>query len=376
MNFPKKYRSIYPFLQDFSETAENSSRGWSVRASQILFDKSSFAQYKQGRLAEEIANIRLIRSEAELRMNVAHAYFDVLLNKDKLAALRSEKAAYAKQLEQAQEMFNAGAATRLDIYEAKAGYDAALSKEIETLTTLQTAENTLLNLTGLNPDKISIPFDNHLPDFLEQTGQHQWQEWARLYNPDWQLRRKELENAQAALEAAKGKRLPVLSADAAYRNHLNTHRSHTGSNQSFRNKGSSFNIQFSMPLYGGGRISSQIREAAAREMESRDLLVAAERNTRLAVHQAYSLTGSRRIQTLAQQKLLETNQAKLEATLLGRQLGVRNNLEEIQAQHAKADAEQKLAEAKYAYLQAYLQLLHHSGVLGSDVRTRKGIWLF
>lgn len=141
--------------------------------------------------------------------------------------------------------------------------------------------------------------------------------------------------------------------------------------QDYRSKGATFNIQVSMPLFTGGKISGRIKEAASREMQQRELLTAAERKTRLAVKQAYDTIRSNKIQITAQQRLLESNRAKLEATRLGRQVGIRNNLEEIQAQQAASDAEQKLAEAKYGYIKAYLQLLQSAGVLGDENRIRR-----
>ena len=58
----------------------------------------------------------------------------------------------------------------------------------------------------------------------------------------------------------------------------------------------------------------------------------------------------------------------LEATRLGRKVGVRTNLEEIQAQQNQADAQQKLAEARYNNINAYIQLLQNSGILNAPER--------
>lgn len=327
--------------QPSSVSADRSSRGWSVQASQVLFDQSRFAQYKQGKLAEEMADLRLEASRAELMMDVAQAYFDILLNQDKLAAVQSEKAAYAGQLERAREMFKMGAATVLDAYEAKSGYDTALAKEIDTL-----------------------------PDLLDETQETLWQDLAFRHNPEWQLQRKAAEDAAAALQAAKGARLPVISANGSYQDNRSVYR-YGGFDHKYRSKGASFDIRLSMPLFSGGRISSQIREAVSREMQNKDLLIATERTAKSAVRQAFQTVKSSKIQALAQQRLLESNRAKLEATQLGRQVGVRNNLEEIRALQEKADAEQKLAEAKYAYIQAYLQLLQSAGVLADNGRIRR-----
>lgn len=362
--------------QPYSLSSTTRSHGWSVQATQVLFDRTRFAQYKQGKIAAEMADARLEGSEDELRINVAKAYFDVLLNKDKLTAIADEKAAYSRQLERAQEMFKQGAATILDTHEAKSGYDAALAKEIDTMTQLQVAENTLFNLTGLDPSQISpLKNDNKLADLLGESQEQEWQSLAERHNPEWQLQRKALEDAAQAVKAAKGGRLPTLTVNGGYQDNYNTYRSQDFSGNSFeqtqRSKGGIVNFQLSVPLFTGGKISSQIREAAFRELQNKDLLTATERKIQLAVRQAYQTTRSSRIQTMAQQRLLESNQAKLESTRIGRQVGVRNNLEETQAQKDKADAEQKLAEAKYTYIQAYLQLLQSSGVLADEERIRK-----
>ena len=356
--------------QPESLSSNTRSVGWNVQAQQVLFDKSRFSQYKQGKLAEEMADLRLAGNEGKLRMDVAKAYFDVLLNRDKLEAIREEKAAYSQQYRRAQEMFKQRAATILDTKEAEAGFDAALAKEVDTYNQLIIANNTLANLTGLDPARISPIKRNRMPvDLLAGTKEQDWQALAEANNPDWALQRKTLENAAEAVKEAKSGRWPTVTLSGGYQDNHNTYNYGGGmGDMKYRSKGSALTLQLSVPLFTGGHISSRIREAASRELQNRDLLTAAQRNTKLAVKQAYENTQGGRMQTVAQQRLLESNQAKLEATRIGRQVGVRNNLEETQAQQAVAEAAQKLAEARYAYAQAYLQLLQHAGVLDSQER--------
>ena len=114
--------------QPYSLSANTQSHGWNVQASQILYDKSRFTQYRQGRLAAQMADIRLENHADDVRLNVEQAYFDVLLNRDKLAAIRDEKNAYRQQIRQAQAMFAQGAATIIDTYEAQAGYSEMQEK--------------------------------------------------------------------------------------------------------------------------------------------------------------------------------------------------------------------------------------------------------
>ena len=89
------------------------------------------------------------------------------------------------------------------------------------------------------------------------------------------------------------------------------------------------------------------------------------------MRQAYLDAYGHQYRILAQQRLLDSNRAKLESTRLGRQVGVRSLLEELQAQQAAADAEQQLAQARYGYVLAYMRLLKESGVLGEATRQQQ-----
>ncbi|OSI12403.1 TolC family outer membrane protein [Neisseria canis] len=353
-----------------SSSSETRSQGWNIQASQVLFDKSRYAQYKQGKLAEESANAKLDSKEGELLLNVSKAYFDVLLQKDKLSAIRKEKSAYEQQMKQAKEMFKQGAATIIDTHEAKSGYDAALSKEIETLTQLEIAENTLADMTGLNPKLIrTIKISPNNTNLLGYTKEQDWQSLAESHNPEWLQQKLALASSKEGLKAAKGKHWPTVTLNGGYQNNMNTVENEAyGGEYKYRSKGGTISVDVNMPLYTGGETSSLIRQAAAQEMQNQDLLTATERKIKLAIKQAYRSTSSNKILMMAQERLLVTNQAKLDSTKLGRQVGVRNNLEEIQAQQNKAEAEQKLAEAKYAYVQSYLQLLQSAGVLTEPER--------
>ena len=52
--------------QPYSLSSNTQSNGWNVQISQVLFDRSKFAQYKQGKLAEEMADIRGPRGKRSL----------------------------------------------------------------------------------------------------------------------------------------------------------------------------------------------------------------------------------------------------------------------------------------------------------------------
>lgn len=346
-----------------SSTTE--SHGWNIQASQSIYDQARWAQYRQGSLAAEMADQKLNQVKGDLLLQVAQAYFQVLLNRDKMASAEQEKQTYEQQTRQAQAMFEKGLATMVDTNEAQANYAAVRAKQVTILTDLMLAENTLANLTGLNPKEIQ-PISRNLSDhLLGKDTLNDWQNTARANNPEWQRQRLMLESAKVGVTAAKAGYLPKLTLTGGYQDNRNT-QNYYGTEQRYRSKGGSITLQLSIPLYSGGQIRSQVREAVAREQQNQATLLATERKIQAAVNQYYQITYNSRYQIIAQEKLLKANSVKLNATKLGHTVGVRTNLDELQAMQAQADAEQKLAEARYQYLTAYLQLLNSAGVLTNE----------
>lgn len=191
---------------------------------------------------------------------------------------------------------------------------------------------------------------------------------AERHNPQWIEQRWAWQQTRSSREAAQGSRWPRLTLNGGYQDHHNT-QSYGRADQHYRSKGGSITLQLNLPLYDGGQTNSRIRETTARELQQHELLTAAERQVRQAVRQAYLDAYGHQYRILAQQRLLDSNRAKLESTRLGRQVGVRSLLEELQAQQAAADAEQQLAQARYGYVLAYMRLLKEAGVLGVVTHT-------
>ena len=356
--------------QPASLSTNTNSYGWALQVDQVLYDPVRQLRYKQGKLAAHSADMKLKQIQNELLLSTAQAYFDVLLNKDKLASIRDEKNAHKQQLVQAKAVFDRGAATVVDIYEAKAGFDAALAKEIVTKTDLILAENRLTDLTGLDASKVR-PIKMLQQSFASDIRQERnWQALAEQYNPEWIRQNLELENAKAASKAAKSGRLPKLNFNAGYQSRHNT-QDYYGRETHYRSKGGSFGIQLNIPLYTGGQTSSQIREAVAREMQNKEQMVAIDRKIRLSVKQAYQNVRSNYYRFMAQRRLLDSEKSKLAATILGKKVGVRSNLEEVRARQAYSEAEQQLAEAQYTYILSYVQLLQRAGILDNEIQMKR-----
>ncbi len=342
----------------YSQGENHHTQGWNVEVSQPLFDKVRWGEYESEQLTAQSANSEFIAQHSELLFNVSKAYLAILNAKEKLVAVAAEKAAYKIQIERAQALFHAGEATIIDTYEAQAGYDAADAKEIQLTTELEVAENTLADLTGLDPALIEPVSADDLPDFRKQTQEQQWIDLALANSVVLKTQRLKLQKSQAEIQTAASQHFPRLGLNAGYQDSRDYEYGRVD-----RDKGFYVGLQFTLPLYTGGEVSSKVRQLEALSAQEQANLVAQTDALRLQVKQAWAKIGGQQAQIRAQQQLLDTTNAKLGATRLGREVGVRNNMDEIKAEQERAAAQEQLADARYGYIEAWLDLLKISGQL-------------
>ena len=361
------YQRNYPIEPDADS---NNSYGYSVQATQILFDASKYADYKQGKLAAKLADAQFDLSEQQLLLNVSQAYFDVLTAYDLISASKASKILYERQLEQAKTMFDVGAATIVDTHEAQAGLDNAQVQVLNAEQKLHLAQQKLEYYTGLNPADIERIDGKQVNRILNRKTLAEWQQLAYLSNTNISAKHLAVEQAQAAVQKAKANRYPTVELQAAYQDQ-HQQVSNMGFSENVHNKGASIGVNLSMPLYTGGALSSQVRQTQFELLQREDELTASKRDTDLQVREQYLNVQSGLAQVNALEQLVLTNRKKLESSQLGQQVGVRSNLDVIDAQRTLAESEQQLAKARYDYLQAQLALAQAAGQLQTGEALRQ-----
>ena len=125
-------------------------------------------------------------------------------------------------------------------------------------------------------------------------------------------------------------------------------------------------LELQVPIFQGGLVSSRTREAAALLNKADADLDDARRTAALAARESYLGV----VNGMAQVKALEaarvSSQSALDANKLGYEVGVRINIDVLNAQSQLADTEQQLAKARYDTLIAQLRLKAAAGALGED----------
>lgn len=336
--------------------ASYDSSGYGVQLAQPLFDVSKYSAYQKGKIASQQADTSFGAAEQQLMVEIARAYFDVLLAEDTLTATRASKKAYQTQLQQAKAAFDLGTATIIDTHEAQAGFDAASAREIVALNQQEISQNNLRRLTGLDPRAIQ-PLQAQLPP--PQTGDLQsWLEVATHNSLALRAAEQALQYAIQTVTEKRGNQLPVVALNAGY----NDNRSNQNGALPVT-RGSSIGVSVSLPLFAGGGINSQIREALAKEESARDKLESTRRQLREDVRKSWLGVTNGAALVRAQQQLLVSAKSKVDSTKLGKEVGIRTNLDVLQAEQSYYDAMTSLATAKYDYLTARLQLEQVAGTL-------------
>ena len=130
----------------------------------------------------------------------------------------------------------------------------------------------------------------------------------------------------------------------------------------------SVGVQMVWPLFTGGAVQNRIRETLALEEKSRSDLEGARRGVAQATRVAFFGVQSGLAQVKALEAAETSTKLALEATQLGYRVGVRVNLDVLNAQTQLFTTQRDLAKARYDVLVGSLRLRQASGqLLPTDV---------
>jgi outer membrane protein len=337
----------------------SNSTGVAINGRQPLFNRGNTATIAQSERTLESSLADLDSAEQDLMLRVSQAYFDVLGAQDTLQTTRANKTAIAEQLASAKRNFEVGTATITDTREAQARFDLATAQEIAADNDLVTKRIALDQLVGRSNIK---PRDLAVPVVLPPTAATPVEDLvSRAVEEHPNVRRAQVAYDVALLETEKARAqgLPTLDAIAS----LQAGRGTVASEITGSNTGASIGLQFNYPLYAGGAIQNRIKETIVLEERSRNDLEAARRTVTQSIRQAYYTLQSGVAQAKALEAAEASSQLALEATQLGYRVGIRVNVDVLNAQSQLYQTRRDLARARYDLLLNTLRLRQASGRL-------------
>lgn len=345
-----------------SSDGSGTVRELGVHLSQPLYDAKAAAEKRQLQQQSSLADVQHRQASQDLLQRVAEAYFGLLLAGEQLRVVQAEKAAVALQRDRAQARFDVGRGRITDLQEAKARYDAVVTREIAAEASLAQRRAQFSELTGLPATRLAGLRDNFAPVAPEPGRLDVWQAKGEARNTRVVAKQGELTIAGAEIDKYRLVGRPTLELVA----------SHTRKGQSGGlsptispdgSRATALGLQFSMPLYTGGGLDARLRESLAKRDQAEQELAVARRDARLQVQDAFLAvqTGVARIGSLRQS--VNSAGTALEATMLGRDLGTRTELDVLDAQQRLFTTQLELAQGHTDYLLGRVRLAAAAGDL-------------
>jgi outer membrane protein len=345
-------------------STDYNTNGWTVQLAQPIFRWQNFTAYRQGQLGAAQAGVQFGVAKQDLIVRVAQAYFEVLLAQEAVATTGAQKTAIAEQLESARRNFEVGTATITDTHEAQARYDLATALELAAQNDLLVKGQALRAVAGkeyqnLKNLKGGVKLAPPQPNDIGK-----WVESAEQGGLTVQLGQLGLEIASKEIDKQRAGHYPTLDL-VATRGRSSATGSATfgfGSDSDSTTVG----LQLAIPIFAGGAVVSRDREAVALREKALADLDNARRTAALNARQAYLGVTSGLSQVNAYEAALVSSQSALESNKLGYEVGVRINIDVLNAQSQLFDTKQKLAKARLDTLAALLKLKSAAGTLSEE----------
>ncbi len=311
-----------------------------------VFDASLRAQY-QARKAAEAASALSTRDARDVVVYaVGTAYFQVVASQARLATAKAALASAQELDSQVRDEFNAETAPEIDSLRASVELRAARQRVTDAKNDLEKDKLTLDRITGVPLEQQWTPA--HEYSFTPLPEQNPVQN-----RFDLKSAQQSVAAAEKDVRTARDQHLPSVSLDASY--------GAGGVNPGNYSQVYSVSADVSVPLFTGGRIRADVREAEARlaqrEAESRDL------EGRVAYDVRVARLDAQASETAV--KVAEGNKALAERAAEQSEdryrNGVTNYLEVVQAREAIVTAEENYISSLFSFNVAKISLARALG---------------
>ena len=343
------------------------SNSYLASLNQPIFRLDKWFQFERGTALSEAASAEFAYQQQETMIRVASAYFNVLNSIDSLNAARAEEKAIGRQKDLAKKRFDVGLAAITEVQETQAAFDLTVVSRIAREAQLDSARESLTSIVGRDIKLLSPLSDNFeisLPDPLDR------ESWVSLgLKNNYQLKAAKLQRdaAQASARSTASNHLPQIDLVGRVSKSTSKQGKFGGFIQNplfgVEQDTRQYSIQFNLPLYAGGAISSARRQAYANYDRSKEQAIYAERSTVRDVRSNHFGVQTQVANVTARKQALASAESALEATQIGYEVGTRNTVDLLDAQKRLFQAQRDYASSGYDYIISMLRLKASVGSL-------------
>jgi outer membrane protein len=314
-------------------------------------------------------------AQQDLIERVAQRYFDVLGAQDDLEAQQVALTSINRQLDQAESRFQIGLIAVTDVEEARAAHDSGAAAVIAAKRTLASTQELLREITGDAFDSLARPIEPFEMASPDPISEDRWVEMALQQNLSLVSSRLAADIARENVSSARGGHFPSLdlvgSHYKATSNGVDTFTDGTSAggttlDQTQRTIG----LQLTFPIYSGGMVSSQVRQAVYQHRAAKERVERVARQTEHDARDSYLGVLSEISRVKALRRAVESNAISLRATESGYEAGTRTAVDVLQSRQQWVQSQTDYSRSRYAYMLNVIKLQQAAGTLSEQSLTQ------
>lgn len=357
-----------------SGTATLNAYDYQLNLSQPMFDYTHWMKLRQANAIVKEAQANFDAAAQALMIRVAQAYFNVLQAEDTLRYTTAEKEANGKQLQQAQERYRVGVEPVTSVNEAKAGYDSAVAAEIAAKNTVDNSYEALWQITGKHYSQLAkLNYDRLQLVKPTPVNVDAWVSTAQKQNYSLLAARYATKAAKENVHVTQGGHIPTLDFVASYDAQKNNQLFFEDGNIS-TNTGS-VGVQLTVPVFQGGFVSSQTRQASYDYQTSMAQYHQSYRSVISGTRQSFNDVISGISQVKADRQAVVSAFSSLDTTVASYRVGTRTMVDVLNEQKNLYNSQRQLAVDQYTYMNSILALKQFAGTLSANDLAELNCWL-
>ncbi|HEX3124472.1 MAG TPA: TolC family outer membrane protein, partial [Rhodanobacteraceae bacterium] len=355
-----------------SDTTRNRSRPGQVQLSQSLFNWTNWSRLNASKATALSADSNYDAASQDLFVRTSFAYFNVLTSQDALTFAQANEKALARQLDQAEQRFEVGLSAITDVHNARAQHDASVAQVIQAQNTLDTARESLSQIIGkefgdLKKLREQLPLEKPAPGDVQS-----WVDVAVKENPSLAAAQHSLEASEYNISTQRSGHYPTLSASLVRSDTPGWGDTTQGVNGTYFGPFHGNNVQgtttigvtLNVPIYTGGLVSSQVRQAIFQRDAAQDQFELQRRAVVANTRNAYRAVIAGISEVEATKQAVVSAQSSLDATQAGFEVGTRTIVDVLIAQQTLFQSQSAYSQARHAFVLSGLQLKQSAGTIG------------
>jgi outer membrane protein len=361
--------------QDFTGRTTTHNHKYGVDLKENLFRWENWVALQRADAQVAQAEADYQAAQQDLMSRVAQRYFDVLASQDDLDAQQGALASVNRQLEQAEKRYEVGLIAITDVQEVRASHDSSAAAVIAAKRQVASAQEFLREITGDLFDSLARPIEPFELANPDPVSEDRWVEMALQQNLSLVSSRLAADIARENVSAARGGHFPSLDLVAS-RYKINSDGTSINAdgtpygNSSIDQNQRSIGIQLTFPLYSGGMVSSQIRQAVYQHRAAKERVERVARQTEHDARDSYLGVLSEISRVKALRRAVESNTTALNATEAGYEAGTRTAVDVVESRRLWIQARTDYSRSRYDYMINVLKLQQAAGILSEQSLNR------